>query len=100
MNLIAKSYQNDETAVCLRWVKSHIGIGGDEAADEEAKKAAEGQNLPSRAGGARAEGREREGREREGREQHGVKPDAGVRGTEGRNLRCRGTEADKKSIRI
>ena len=41
VNLIAKRCRNDETAVCLGWAKSHIGIEEDEAADE-AKKATEG----------------------------------------------------------
>ena len=43
VNLIAKRCRNDETARCLGWVKSHISdIEGNQAADEEAKKAAEG----------------------------------------------------------
>ena len=48
VNLIAKRCWDDETAVCLMWVKSHIGKGGNEAAGEEAKKAVEGQNLSRR----------------------------------------------------
>ena len=43
VDLIAKRYRNDETVVYLGLVKSHIWIEGNEAADEEAKKAAEGQ---------------------------------------------------------
>ena len=55
MNLIAKRCRNGETAVFLGWIKSHIGIGGNKAADEEAKQAAEGQNLSRGEEGARAE---------------------------------------------
>ena len=43
VNLIAKRCRSGETMVCLGWVKSHIGIGGNEAADQEAKKVVEGQ---------------------------------------------------------
>ncbi|KAL1751442.1 hypothetical protein FB107DRAFT_192407, partial [Schizophyllum commune] len=31
-----------------RWAKSHIGIAGNERADEEAKKAAQGESSPDR----------------------------------------------------
>ncbi len=55
MSLIAKRCWNDETAACLGCVKSHIGIGGNEAEGEEVKKAAEGQNLSRGEEGARAE---------------------------------------------
>ena len=42
-DLIARRCRNDKTAVCLGWVKSHIRVEGNKAADENAKKAAEGQ---------------------------------------------------------
>ena len=44
-NLIAKRCRKDNKAVCLSWVKSHIGIEGNEAADKLANRAAEGQET-------------------------------------------------------
>ena len=46
VNLVAKRCRNDKTAVTLGWVKSHIGIKGNEPADKEAKRAAEEQIAP------------------------------------------------------
>ena len=63
MSLIAKRCRNDETVVCLGWVMSHIGIGGNEGADEEGRRRRRGRI------GRGHEGREPERREREGRVQ-------------------------------
>ena len=45
VNLIAKSFRKDNKAVCLSWVKSHIGIEGNEIADKLANRAAERQET-------------------------------------------------------
>ena len=49
-NRIARRCRNDHTVVCLGWDKSHIGVEGNEAADKEAKGAAEGKGLLERTG--------------------------------------------------
>ena len=42
---IASRCKKGHTTVCLAWVKSHIGIEGGEAADREAKRAAEERGI-------------------------------------------------------
>ena len=44
-NLIAKRCTKDNKAVCLNWVKSYIGIEGNEVADKLANWAAERQET-------------------------------------------------------
>ena len=50
-DLIARRCIKDKTAVCLSWIKRNIGIEGNEAADETAKRAAEGQGTGEEAKG-------------------------------------------------
>ena len=50
VNRKARRCRNDHTAVCLGWVKSHIGIEGNETVDKEAKKAAEWKGSLVRTG--------------------------------------------------